>query len=216
MGFFGKKIVRKRLAVFLEKHKTNKKVLDVGGSRGAYQKFFPHQVVLDIEDLPEVDIVADAHDMHMIEDESFEVVLCTSVLEHCKNPWKVVSEIHRILKKGGKLILSVPFCYPLHCVPNDYWRFTKFGIQELLKDFTSVKIQEDLTALESVGYTFHRLFMQTSTFLGYVGNLFFFLLGKFFHFFPSGFIRKQYANVDKKKTIGESLLTSNYLVVARK
>lgn len=64
----------------------------------------------------------------------FDTVLCTEVLEHLPHPAKAVSEMARVLRPGGYLILSVPFVHILHEVPHDYFRFTYFGIQSLIAD----------------------------------------------------------------------------------
>ena len=45
-----------------------------------------------------------------------------------------VSEIARILQPNGLLLLGLPFAQGLHCEPTDFWRFTKYGIEEMLKD----------------------------------------------------------------------------------
>jgi len=58
--------------------------------------------------------------------------LCTEVLEHCQNPSDLLEEIHRVLKPGASLILTVPFLWPLHEVPNDYCRYTPFALRQLL------------------------------------------------------------------------------------
>jgi SAM-dependent methyltransferase len=47
-------------------------------------------------------------------DESFDVVVCNQVLEHLKNIWLPMSEIHRVLKLGGRALLSVPNLASLH------------------------------------------------------------------------------------------------------
>ena|ERR1700687_3007427 len=64
-------------------------------------------------------------------DGSFELVLCTQVLEHCQNPWHAMQEIHRILAPGGYLIFSVPHVWFYHPHPNDHWRFTQEGVVRL-------------------------------------------------------------------------------------
>jgi 2-polyprenyl-3-methyl-5-hydroxy-6-metoxy-1,4-benzoquinol methylase len=67
-------------------------------------------------------------------DESFDLVLCTQVLEHCSNPWKAISEIRRILTPGGHAILSAPHVWFYHPHPADHWRFTQEGIVRLCQD----------------------------------------------------------------------------------
>ncbi len=64
---------------------------------------------------------------------AFDLVLCTEVLEHVDDPDQVVREIRRVLKPGGKLLLSMPFNYFIHGAPNDYRRYTVFGLEKLLR-----------------------------------------------------------------------------------
>ena len=67
-------------------------------------------------------------------DASFDLVLCTQVLEHCMNPWAAVREIHRILRPGGYLIASAPHVWFFHPHPTDHWRFTQEGITHLCRE----------------------------------------------------------------------------------
>ena len=59
---------------------------------------------------------------------SFCAVLCSQVLEHSEFPDTTLSEIQRVLKQGGLLLLSIPFIWPEHEQPHDYQRFTSFGL----------------------------------------------------------------------------------------
>jgi SAM-dependent methyltransferase len=67
-----------------------------------------------------------------LESNSVDCVLSTQVLEHVPNPFFYISEAARILKPGGKLFLSAPMHWRHHEVPHDYFRFTRYGIGELL------------------------------------------------------------------------------------
>ncbi len=69
-----------------------------------------------------------------IESNSVDVVLCNQVIEHDAEPFKIIAEIRRILKKDGILILSAPQMGRLHGEPNDYYRFTKWGLTYLLQN----------------------------------------------------------------------------------
>jgi ubiquinone/menaquinone biosynthesis C-methylase UbiE len=69
--------------------------------------------------------------MSCIEDGSFDSVVCTQVLEHVSDPRKVLDEIFRVLRPGGKALLSVPQCNELHEEPADFYRYTRFGIRAL-------------------------------------------------------------------------------------
>jgi SAM-dependent methyltransferase len=66
-----------------------------------------------------------------LEDASFDLVLCTQVLEHCDDPWQGIREIRRILKPGGHAVLSVPHVWFYHPHPKDHWRFTQEGLVHL-------------------------------------------------------------------------------------
>jgi SAM-dependent methyltransferase len=63
---------------------------------------------------------------------SFNSVFCSQVLEHVPDPSQVLSELARILKPGGTLLLSVPHLAYLHNEPHDYYRYTEFGLKHLL------------------------------------------------------------------------------------
>lgn len=80
-----------------------------------------------------------------IEDNAFDYVVCTEVLEHTLQPFHAVDEIRRILRPGGKLFLSVPFNFRIHGPLPDCWRFTEHGIRALLQEFEIL----ELNALES-------------------------------------------------------------------
>lgn len=63
--------------------------------------------------------------------ESFDVVLLIDVLEHIEDARKLLEQIHLVLKPEGKLLISVPFLYPIHDAPRDFVRLTVHGLKEL-------------------------------------------------------------------------------------
>jgi len=66
-------------------------------------------------------------------DSSFDSLLCNQVLEHVFNPDEFLHEINRVLKPGGKLLLTVPFVWDEHEQPYDYARYSSFGLRALLE-----------------------------------------------------------------------------------
>jgi SAM-dependent methyltransferase len=66
-------------------------------------------------------------------DGAFDSALCNQVLEHVFNPNEFLGEIARILKPGGKLLLTVPFVWDEHEQPYDYARYSSFGLRALLE-----------------------------------------------------------------------------------
>ncbi|HUQ65152.1 MAG TPA: class I SAM-dependent methyltransferase [Flavitalea sp.] len=77
-----------------------------------------------------LDYIVDLNEGIPLENDVFDTVLCTDVLEHIKNPGLVVSEISRIMKKEGKVIITVPFMYWIHDAPYDFHRYTKYMLVE--------------------------------------------------------------------------------------
>jgi len=65
--------------------------------------------------------------------ESFDNCVSFQVLEHHANPQKLISEMYRVTKKGGHILLTAPFLGGVHEEPNDYQRFTKYGLIEIFK-----------------------------------------------------------------------------------
>lgn len=78
------------------------------------------------------DVYGDAHTLP-IQEGAIDTVLLLNVLEHLENPIEVIEEIFRVLKVGGKLVLDVPFLYPLHDAPRDFHRWSIFGLKDTLE-----------------------------------------------------------------------------------
>ncbi len=114
------------------------RTLDVGAGDAPYRELFTHveYVTADWEhslheDLPAMDIQAPADDLPL-DDESFHAVLLTQVLEHVPDPPRVLSELRRVLRPGGRLYLSAPLVWELHELPFDFYRYTSVGLEHLL------------------------------------------------------------------------------------
>lgn len=101
---------------------------------------------LDINPKSGADYIADITNYNKsLQNEMFDIIVCTEVIEHTLNPFKAVDEIYRLLKKNGILLLSVPFNFRIHGPLPDCWRFSEHGIRELLKKFSEIRI----TAIET-------------------------------------------------------------------
>lgn len=74
---------------------------------------------LDYEPYGHLDVVGDAHHLPF-RDASFDAVTCESLLEHVVEPTRVINEMRRVLKPGGKVYLMVPFLFGFHAAPNDF------------------------------------------------------------------------------------------------
>jgi SAM-dependent methyltransferase len=76
------------------------------------------------------DIYGDAIQLPILNN-SIDVILLLDVFEHIKDSDKLFAEIFSALKPGGQLIIQVPFMYPLHDQPRDYYRVTSHGFDAL-------------------------------------------------------------------------------------
>jgi len=124
---------------------ANPVIYDIGAkeARGHYAFGSPppraRLVCIDIKSGPGVDIVADAHDLHMIDDNSADCVLCVGVLLHCRNPDKVISEFHRILKPGGIVYVHAPFISPHPGFPPVFYFFSMEGLEATCARFETIQ-----------------------------------------------------------------------------
>jgi len=75
--------------------------------------------------------------------EHFDSVLATEVIEHIFNLDAMLDEIYRVIKPGGYFFITIPFIFGEHEVPNDYGRYTRYGIRKILEDhnFEVIEIQ---------------------------------------------------------------------------
>ena len=75
-------------------------------------------------------------------DASFDHVMCIEVLEHAEDPQGLVAEMHRVLRPGGGLVVTVPFSARVHHAPYDFHRFTRFRLATMFAGFASADVSE--------------------------------------------------------------------------
>jgi SAM-dependent methyltransferase len=211
-----KKITRPRQEAFIKKYASSKSTLDIGCGNDIYRSYFPNCTTLDIEARPDVnvDIIADVHDLSVIQDETYDVVLCAEVLEHLHTPSKAISEMRRILKPGGIIILTTRFIFPLHDAPHDYYRYTKYGLKHLMQNFTMLELTEEASTIETLAVLYQRLGFQCDTLVLRPFKIFWFLLAKITMLF-SWVITKEYGDIGHKQ-VEENILSSGYFLAAQK
>jgi SAM-dependent methyltransferase len=116
-------------------------VLDVGCGRMPYKSLIlsdqsraMRYVGLDRPDdnYEPPDLLWDGHTIPL-PDCSVDSALLTEVLEHCPNAEAVLQEVRRVLRPNGFLFLTVPFVWPIHCVPYDEFRYTPFSLRRILE-----------------------------------------------------------------------------------
>lgn len=122
------------------------KILDVGCGDKPYRSWFGPNVTqyigIDIFQGKVVDVVVSETMCFPFQDQSFDVVFSTQSIEHMKQPDLTLKEMDRVLKMGGKLILSMPFLYNEHGSPHDFRRLTRFGAVQLYPNYIVSFLEE--------------------------------------------------------------------------
>jgi SAM-dependent methyltransferase len=181
-----------------------------------YRSLFPNVKTIDAKERPghPLDYIGDVHHLPMIGDAMFDVVLCTEVLEHLHSPHEAIAEFRRILKPGGMLILSTRFVFPLHETPVDYFRYTRYGLEFLLKEFEIVELKEETNTMETFAVLCQRMGFQCTTLWARPFKLGWFLLAKLFLWFP-WILTEEYGDIHQGH-VERPIMSSGYYVAARK
>jgi len=114
---------------------AGKRVLDVGCGVKPYYPWFADAasyVGVDVKENVEADLVGHVEELP-VEDGSFDVVLCTQVLEHVDDPARAVQELARVTAPGGRVLASTHGVMLYHPNPQDLWRWTHTGLQRLFE-----------------------------------------------------------------------------------
>lgn len=115
------------------------RVLDAGSGRGGWRD----TIVSGGSQYESIDLaprgsdhptwVGDVMRMPQVPDGRYDAVISHQVLEHLPRPWDALAEFHRILRRGGMIVISVPHLSRRHELPHDYFRFTQEGLVSLLR-----------------------------------------------------------------------------------
>jgi SAM-dependent methyltransferase len=86
------------------------------------------------------DVVADAHHLPF-RDEVFDAVVTFNTFEHLREPDRAASEVYRVLKPGGKLVLHTAFLQPVHEAPYHFYNTTEYGLRHWFRNLTITKLE---------------------------------------------------------------------------
>jgi SAM-dependent methyltransferase len=132
--------LRRAVAAFAAGLPTGGAVLDVGCGARPYENLFPDSSYtgIDVEhsgrsaDYKRPDVYFDGLSIPY-DEASFDSVICTQVLEHSVDPDALLREMCRVLRPGGRLLITVPFMWGLHEVPFDFRRYSMFGLPRVVE-----------------------------------------------------------------------------------
>lgn len=153
---YSRKNLYDRLKIELADIQSDSKILNVGaGGDVAHiiKQELGQKIVdlksMDIDPAMNPDIIGDVCRIPF-PDQSIDFIIMMEVLEHVKEPFIAVSEIYRVLKPGGRVILSTPFIYPVHAEPHDYFRYTKNGLLYMFRFFKAIEVIERNSYIEAI------------------------------------------------------------------
>jgi len=156
------------------------RVLDAGAGSCPYRALFSHCdyktqdfTSLQGEQLSgggygSIDYVCDIASIP-VEDGAFDAVLCSEVIEHVPDPAAVMAEFSRILKPGGRLLLTAPLGSGIHQEPyHFYGGYTPFWYDKVLaeKGFKEIRVQANGGSLKAFAQETLRFAHMTMPFAG--------------------------------------------------
>jgi SAM-dependent methyltransferase len=119
-------------------------LLDAGAGHRPYRALFRHTRYQSCDFIPVLEEVGGNTDIdHTFfcdleqipkNDNTYDAIVCSQVLEHVKRPDKVIKEFYRILKPSGQLFLTIPQCFGVHMPPHNYFNFLDAGIRFLVEE----------------------------------------------------------------------------------
>jgi len=132
---FGATFVGKSPKKFINSIGRDKIIMNLGSG---VRRLRDDVIDVDIYPFGNIDILSDISNLPMA-DESVDVVVNEFVLEHVSDPMRIVREMKRVLKKDGLIYVAVPFVASFHSSPNDYYRWSKQGLRQMMEDFSEIE-----------------------------------------------------------------------------
>ncbi len=187
------------------------RVLDAGAGEGNYKSYFARQRYVGFDlavgdaawDYSRLDAVGDLAALPF-RDGVFEGCLSIVTLEHVQKPRRVVCEMARSLAPGGRMLIVAPHEWEEHQQPHDYFRYTRYGLELLLKQAGLIEI-----SIQPVGGFFRLLSRRMFNALQFFPGPLVFIAAIFF--VPPALLLPLFDPLDRKRNF-----TLGYICSARK
>ncbi len=204
-------------------------VLDAGAGTSPYRSFFDHAhyeaadfAALGTAYAP-LDYVCDLSDIP-VEDGRFDRILFNQVLEHLPEPATALTELHRVLKAGGRLFCSVPLFYEEHQQPYDFYRYTQFALRRIFEEagFEVLRISWLEGYLGTVSHQFHQMYrwlppdVASVRAMGFGWRVVYVAPMILLTRWLAGWLRAPFARADVRRKHTNTGMPKNYVLVARK
>jgi len=128
-----------RLCAFVTALPEHSRVLDAGAGECRYAHLFTRHRYMALDnavgdaswDYSHLDVLADLEVLPVMSS-TFDAAIIIVVLEHARDPLNVLCETARVLRPGGRFFLVAPSQWEVHQAPHDFFRFTRYGLEDLL------------------------------------------------------------------------------------
>jgi SAM-dependent methyltransferase len=131
---------RDHVREFLRDVRPGETVVELGSGN---RRLSADVINLDLFPFANVDLVAEA-ERTPIRSGSVDRVVLDTVLEHVPEPQKVVDEIFRILRPGGRVVCLAPFIFPYHAYPRHYFNMSRDGLEFLFRRFSHCTVETNM------------------------------------------------------------------------
>lgn len=159
--FYSGYLLRKKLLLAVDRyaHYMNGRMMDFGCGSKPYKSIFNVNEYIGVDyngeghshENEQIDVFYDGKTIPF-PDNSFDSVLSTEVFEHIFNLEDVLNEINRVMKPGGRLLITCPFFWGLHEVPVDFARYTPYALKSILekKGFKILALEKSGNSISTI------------------------------------------------------------------
>lgn len=157
------KLSTRNLIRLCRENATDRPTLVVHSEDVDFSTHFPNRYIVSKRSQLEADLWVDEDyvEVASIPDDSYDVILCTGLLEHVTDPQRLIDDFHRILRPGGRLIMSASAVFSFHEGPTNYFHFTPHGMHVLLREWSDVQVSGASQPFETIGILIQRISLQS-------------------------------------------------------
>ncbi|OGQ95227.1 MAG: hypothetical protein A2521_03555 [Deltaproteobacteria bacterium RIFOXYD12_FULL_57_12] len=166
-SFRKKKLSTRNLVRLCHENATDKPTLIVHSEDVDYKPYFPNGFAVTKRKEKPADLHVDLYyrELSQITSESYEFIVCTGLLEHVPDPQRLIDDLRRILKPGGKLIISASAVFSFHEGPNDFFHFTPFSFRLMFKKWSKIEmLRGSSQPFETIAILMQRILRQAEIF----------------------------------------------------
>jgi len=166
-SFMKRKISTKNLDRLCRENATDKLSLIIHSEDVDYEPYFPNAYAVTKRTEKPADMHVDLYytELSKIPDESYEVIVCTGLLEHLPEPQLLIDDMKRILKPGGELVISASAVFSFHECPDDFYHFTPYSFKRMFEGWSEIKMLRGASQpFETLAILLQRILIQCDIF----------------------------------------------------